>query len=178
MANDAVAAATEHFERTPVAPGCVRVLVQIGEQWHWTEMRVGDIWPAMVVFERTQIPSMRPTRYSDIGCAKAAILMLAAADRNDSYEVCVASLWLTLRRRREKANRHEAKMFLANGMSEFGGAWIVTISDDIADLASMDFYVVHPDWRPGHPDISIDLAPRKARPSIYDKALRSGGAYH
>lgn len=170
--------ASAHFERTPVAPGCVRILVQLGEQWHWTEMPVGDIWPAMIAFERAQIPSMKLTRYSDIGCAKASVLMLGACDRGDSYEVCVASLWLTLRRRREKANQHEAKMFLANVMAESGGAWIVTISDEIADLTSMTFHVVHPDWRPGHPDIRIDLTPRQARSSIYDKALRSGGAYH
>ena len=29
--------AAEHFERTPIAPECIRVLVQLGERRHWTE---------------------------------------------------------------------------------------------------------------------------------------------
>lgn len=177
MTDDAIAAATDHFERTPVAPGCIRILVQLGEQWHWHEMPVGDIWSAMVAFEKAQIPSMKLRRYSDIGCAKASVLMLAAADRGDSYEVSVASLWMVLRRREEQVSGHKTKLVLADIMSSCGGAWIITVADEIAEPMSMDFYVLHPDWRPGHPDLDVDLTPRITKPSIYDIS-RQGRAYH
>src|SRR4051812_4713940 len=128
--------AIAYFDRTPIVPGCVRILVQVGDQWLWHEMPAGEILPSIDMFERTQPRILRPKRYTLRGCQTVSVLMATAARRDDHYEVCMSSLWLLFRRPNELKNRHEAKAHLAKLMDDYGSAWIVTICSDLAELDS------------------------------------------
>jgi hypothetical protein len=52
-------AALAHFDRTPIAPGHVRVLVQSGVDWYWHEMHAGEVFDALRAFERSHTLSGR-----------------------------------------------------------------------------------------------------------------------
>ena len=162
-------AALAHFDRTPIAPGHVRVLVQSGVDWYWHEMHAGEVFDALRAFERSQLKSLRPKRYTQLGCQKVSVLMMSAGGRGDDYEVCMASLWLLFRRPREKANRHEAKAHLAALMDIYGSAWIVTVCNDLAELDSMRFYTVYGDWNPPTNDVGVNLAPMRADLGLYER---------
>src|SRR3954447_8925843 len=101
--------ALAHFNRTPILPGYVRVLVQSGVEWYWHELPADELWTSLEAFEKSQLKSLRPRRYTELGCQKVSVLMMAAGGRGDDYDACMASLWLLFRRPSELKNRHEAK---------------------------------------------------------------------
>src|SRR4051812_19629721 len=142
------AEALTYFDRTPIAPNHVRVLVQSGVEWYWHEMPAAEIWSNLAAFERSQLKSLRPKRYTELGCQKVSVLLMSAGGRGDDYEACMASLWLLFRRPREKANRHEALAHLAKLMDDYSSAWIVTVCSDLAELDTMRFHTAHGDWNP------------------------------
>src|SRR5687768_6958030 len=43
-------AALAHFDRTPIAPEHVRVLVQSGTEWYWHELPAREIWSNLEAF--------------------------------------------------------------------------------------------------------------------------------
>jgi hypothetical protein len=172
-------AALAHFDRTPILPGHVRVLVQSGTEWYWHELPAGEIWSNLEAFEKSQLRSLRPKRYSELGCQKVSVLLMSAGGRGDDYEACMASLWLLFRRPREKANRHEAKAHLAKLMDDYGAAWIVTVCSDLAELDTMRFHTAHGDWNPLTNDVGIDLTPIRADLGIYgDRVQRPDRPLH
>jgi hypothetical protein len=170
--------ALRYFDQIPVCPGCVRVLVQSGLEWHWTELPAAKIWDEFEAFEKSQLRSLRPKRYSELGCQKVSVLMMSAGGRGDSYEVCMASLWLLFRRPREKQNRHEAKAHLASLMDTYGSAWIVTVCSDLAELDTMRFHTTHGDWNPVTNDVGIDLTPIRADLGLYGGRVRQSESLH
>jgi len=102
--------ALAHFDRTPIAPHHVRVLVQSGVEWYWHEMPAGEVFEALKAFERAQLNSLRPKPYTELGCQKVSVLLMSSCGRGDDYEACMASLWLLFRRPNEKANKDPALM--------------------------------------------------------------------
>jgi hypothetical protein len=170
--------ALAHFDRTPILPGHVRVLVQSGVEWYWHELPAGEIFSALKAFEKSQLKSLRPKRYTELGCQKVSVLLMSAGGRGDSYEVCMASLWLLFRRPREKANRHEAMVHLASLMDTYGSAWIVTICSDLAELDTMRFHTAYGDWHPTTNDVGIDLTPMRANLGIYGDRVRPDKPLH
>ena len=172
------AEALAHFDRTPIAPNHVRVLVQSGAEWYWHEMPAAEVFEALKAFERAQLKSLRPKRYTELGCQKVSVLLMSACGRGDDYEACMASLWLLFRRPNEKANRHEAMVHFATLMDTFGSAWIVTICSDLAELDTMRFHTAHGDWHPTTNDVGIDLTPMMSDLGIYGDRVRPDRAVH
>jgi hypothetical protein len=160
--------ALAHFDRTPIAPGHVRVLVQSGADWYWHELPAGEVFGALEAFEKAQLKSLRPKRYTELGCQKVSVLLMSAGGRGDSYEACMASLWLLFRRPNELENRHEAKAHLAKLMDDYGSAWIVTVCSDLAELETMRFHTAHGDWNPTTNDVGIDMIPMRANLGLYE----------
>ena len=170
--------AAEHFERTPIAPECIRVLVQLGERWHWMEMPVGGIWPAMLAFEKEQPKGKKLRRHTDIGTQRASLVMMAADIRNDSEEVCISACWMTFRRRREKESGFEALKCLADAMNEHGAVWLVATGSELAEPESLDFSIMAPWWVPLQPNDAIDMSPKTSEKNIYDRPMKSVTGHH
>jgi len=178
MTTESVKAALAHFDRTPIAPWHVRVLVQSGVEWYWHELSADKLWTSLEAFEKSQLRSLRPKRYTELGCQKVSVLMMAAGGRGDDYDACMASLWLLFRRPREKTNRHEALAHLAALMDDYGSAWIVTICSDLAELDTMRFHTTYGDWNPTTNDVGIDLTPIQGSLGIYGDRVRPERALH
>jgi hypothetical protein len=177
--SETMKAAIRYFDQVPILPGHVRVLVQSGAEWYWTELPAAKIWDELEAFEKAQLKSLRPKRYTELGCQKVSVIMMSAGGRGDSYEVCMASLWLLFRRPREKANRYEAMAHLAALMDTYGSAWIVTVCSDLAELDTMRFHTTHGDWHPVTNDVGIDLTPIRADLGIYsDRVQRADRPLH
>jgi hypothetical protein len=166
------AEARDFFDRTPILPRCVRVLVQLGTKWHWHEMPAAQIRPDLLAYEQRQPKGKKLKRYTDQSCERVTLSMMAADIRDDAYEVCVGALWLVFRRKNEKAHAYEATKCLADAMHEHDAAWIIVIGDETAELRSLQFIIAAPHWSPNRPDPEIDLTPRRTSCGIYGDRVR------
>jgi hypothetical protein len=172
------AEARDFFDRTPILPRCVRVLVQIGTKWHWTEMPVGQIWPQMLAFERQRPKGKGLKRYSDQSCERVTLDIMAADIRGDAHTVCVGALWLMFRRKNEKANAYEATKGLASAMDEHDAVWIIVTGNEVVALESLEFIIAAPHWNPSTPDPEINMTPKQVSCGIYGSRIRQGDPLH
>jgi hypothetical protein len=171
--------ARDFFDRTPILPGHVRVLVQLGDRQHFVEMPAAQIRPDLLDYERRQPKGKKLKRYTDQSCERVTLSMMAADIKGDAYEVCIGALWLIFRRKNEKANAYEATKCLAETMDQHDACWIIIVGDETVDLRSLQFIIAAPHWSPNRPDPEIDMTPRHAPLGIYgDRAQRADRSLH
>lgn len=170
--------AREYFDRTPILPGHVRVLVQLGERQHFVEMPSAQIRPDLLAYERRQPKGKKLKRYSDQSCEKVTLNMMAADVREDAFDVCIGALWLVFRRKNEKLNAYEATKCLADAMHEHDACWIIVICDEVVDLQSLQFIIAAPHWSPSRPDPEIDMTPKISNATFCGDRARADKAMH